>query len=125
MAISLMRYRPDTCRCVIIQTHDPANPSVEIALSHVDYKCIAHAGLTDAQVWEAVCSFATGENRRKNRIRNRIFEQFGVEIVSYSFSGTAPNRVLTVVTSGLTANQRTAAQTWADTNLGAGRVVIS
>jgi hypothetical protein len=124
MAAQTQRWRPDTCGCVIIQTHDPADLSVPIGLSHFERKCPAHSALNDAEAWEAVFDANVGENRRKNRIRNRIFEQFGVEIVSWSFSGTGKARVLTIVTSGLTANQRNAAQTWANTNLGAGRVVI-
>jgi len=124
MAVSLMRYRPDTCGCVIIQAHDPADPGAGITLSSVESKCVPHAALSDAEVWDAVCHETTGENRKKNKIRNRIFEQWGVEIVSFSFTGTGKDRVVTIVTSGLTANQRTAAQTWANTNIGVGKVVI-
>jgi len=121
-----MRYRPDTCGCVIIQQWDPAVDSSAITLSSVESKCAPHAGLSDAEVWDAVYAGSpTGENGKKNKIRNRIFEQWGVEIVSFSFSGTGKDRVLTIVTSGLTANQRTAAQTWANTNIGVGKVVIS
>jgi len=125
MALSYMRWRPDTCRCVILQSHDPSDPGVPIALHQVESKCPAHTALSDADVWTAVWHPTTGENRGiKNRIRNRIFEQWGVEIVSFSFSGTAPNRVVTIVTQGLTQNQRTTAQSWADTNIGVGRVII-
>jgi len=125
MAVSLMRYRPDTCECIIIQAHDPTDPNFGIVLSRVESKCAAHVALSDAEVWDAVCHETTGENRKKNKIRNRIFEQWGVEIVSFSFSGTGKDRVVTIVTSGLTANQRNAAQTWANTNIGVGKVVIS
>lgn len=101
MAISLMRWRPDTCRCVIIQTHDPADPSVEISLSRVEQKCPAHAALTDAEVWEAVWSYPTGENRRKNLVLRHIAERFGQaasEATGWNFSGEGKARTLDVLT---------------------------
>jgi len=123
MATQLL-WSPDTCGCRIIQAHDATDLVTPFTLASVVTKCAAHAALTDAEVWDAVWHPTTGENRRKNRVRNRIVAQWGTEIVSFSFSGTAPNRVLTIVTEGLTQNQRDAAQAWADTNIGVGRVVI-
>jgi len=125
MATRLQVWRPDTCGCVIEQTHDPEADPNPVGLSQVLSRCAAHTLLTDQEVWDAVWSFPVGENRRKNLIRNRIFTLHGVEIVSFTFSGTGGARICTIVTSGLTANQRTAAQSWADTNIGVGKVVIT
>jgi hypothetical protein len=128
MAPSVQIWRPDTCGCVIEQTHDPQDTSVPIGLSRVLAKCAVHAALSDAEVWDTVFDWDGGENRRKNRIRARLKEAFGeqADIASWSFSGTGATRVITVVTVGLTSTQIANAQAWCDSRpRWAGRVVVT
>lgn len=104
-----MRWRPDTCHCVIVQAHDLAVEG-SIALDHVESKCPAHAALTDEEIWEAVWAWPKGENRRKNLVRNQLVEQHGVE-PSWRFVGTGKDRVLEVHVEGLSRTDQTRALT--------------
>lgn len=70
------------------------------------------------------------EGGRWNAIYGRVKSQFNLtdaqmQTITWSFSGTAPNRVITVnFGSVLTINQKNNSQTWCDSNIGVGRVVI-
>lgn len=70
------------------------------------------------------------EGGRFSKIYDRIKAQYNLtdaqmQTITYSFSGVAPNRVITVdFNILLTANQKNAARTWCDANIGIGRVII-
>jgi hypothetical protein len=70
------------------------------------------------------------ENGRWPKIYDRVKSQFNLtdaqmQTITWSFSGNAPNRTITVVFGSLlTTNQKNTAQAWCDTNIGAGRVII-
>jgi hypothetical protein len=119
--MALQIWRPDTCRCVIEQMHDPTNPAVEIGLSRVIRKCSAHETLTDAEVWETVWAYPSGENRRKNLMRNRIVEQHGTE-PGWLFTGQGKDRVLHLSVPGLSVAARNALRGFAQQTVKSDRV---
>jgi hypothetical protein len=62
------RYRPDTCGCIITQTHDDlANTWSGVP----EFKCLTHASVPDGQLHEVI-SGAVGENKRKNLARSAL-----------------------------------------------------
>jgi len=70
------------------------------------------------------------ENSRYARVYQKVQAQYGLtdaqmSTITWSFSGTAPNRVFTINMSSLiTQAQKTTAQAWCDLNLGAGKVIV-
>ena len=143
MAINTTRYSPDTCGCVIEYTWDTTVPELSRThtLSNYVTKCAAHASLaTDQDRWNCVFE----ENPRKNQALQNILEnspttalydtlsngsrQLKNSIVfNFSFSGTAPNRVLTLSFTGisLTTNQKNTLQSALNTRFGSGKVLIA
>lgn len=77
-----------------------------------------------------VHSSVVEESGRYPKIYNRIQSQYNLtddemKTITYSFTGIAPNRIVTVNFGSLiTTNQKTNAQNWCDANIGAGRVVV-
>jgi len=142
MAIKTTRYSPDTCGCVIEYTWDNTTPeSTRVhTLDNYITKCPAHVSLaTDTDRWNAVFE----ENPRKNIALESVLanspttalydtlngtRQFKQGInVNFSWSGTAPNRVLTLTITGisLTTNQKNTLRTALDTRFGSGKVLIA
>jgi len=145
--IKITTCAPDTCGCKYSYSWDTdQNEDVRVHTLHqVIRKCPAHATLTDQEIWDEVHN---GENRRKNLIRKAIVKNAdnrlqhlvrwlgeGVDQypdladgVSYqwSWSGTGKNRVLNVslVGANLTNLQKLLLQSMADSQFGAGKVVI-
>ncbi len=140
MVINITRWSPDTCDCVIEYSWDSTQPeSTRVHnLSTIVSKCPAHSSLSDSQVYSIVLE----ENPRKNQALQNILDNSPTtslyDIVSgnrqlkqtlgfnFSWSGTAPNRVLTVSFTGisLTTNQKNTLQTFLNTKFGVGKVLI-
>lgn len=129
MARQITRWSPDTCGCVVEYEWDDAvaQNARTHSIANVVQRCARHQHVAfDA----AVDHFAqlVDENPRKNKLIVRLKTQFpavfdadGNFLGSYSFDA---NHVLTVIIPGITSQQRTTAQTWCDTNLGVGKVVV-
>lgn len=70
------------------------------------------------------------ESGRWPKIYARVQSQFGftdqqMATISWKCTGKAPNRVFTIAFGSLlTAQQKNATQTWANTNIGTGKVVV-
>lgn len=140
MVIKTTRYSPDTCGCVIEYQWDDTLTETDRThtLSNYINKCSAHSGLaTDQDRWNAVFE----ENPRKNRTLKTCLDNGPTTLfdvvdgtrqlkpsISYnwSWSGTAPNRVLTVSFTGvsLTTTQRNNLQTALNTLFGSGKVTV-
>lgn len=125
-------WQPDTCGCVIVYDYDAGTDTFTV--NRVPVKCDKHDTLTDAQLFAAVHSNGAtpGENRRLNLAKGRLqatfpalFDSSGTFLGTWSFSGTGSARTLNLTLPGLTTNQKNNVQSWCDTNLGAGRVVVS
>ena len=139
MAIKTTRYSPDTCQCVIEYTWDDTQPEATRThtLSTIS-KCSAHSALGDTTAYNTVFE----ENPRKNQTLRHILDNSpttalydiidGVRQLkptlgfNFSFSGTAPDRVITVSFTGitLTTNQKNSLQTFLNNRFGAGKVLI-
>jgi len=140
MAIRTTRWSPDTCTCVIDYTWDDTTSETNRVhtLSTIT-KCPAHIAQTDSTAYSTVLD----ENPRKNIALENILSsspttalydtvngtrQFKQGInVNFSWSGTAPNRVLTLTITGisLTTPQKNTLQTALNTRLGSGKVVLA
>lgn len=141
MTIRTTRWRPDTCNCVIEYTWDDALTPDQVihTLDTIKRRCIDHAHLvTDTEVYNVVKE----ENPRKNITQqllldnapNTVYDvntdgtrQFKKGIVaSWSWSGLAPNRLMTITVTGvtLTTNQKNAIQTKLNERFGISNVTI-
>lgn len=135
MAIQTTRWSPDTCTCVVEYQWDDAvsQNSRTHAMSKAVAKCTAHTAITDL-----TAHFTTlmDENPRKNK----FFERLRSTVSTLTTTDTQgnvvlkdgavtwlydANRVLQVSAPAMTTAQKTAAQSWADTNLGVGKVKVN
>lgn len=134
------RWQPDTCDCVIEFEFD-ADSSVEARVhtgTNIEKDCPEHSGLITP---ENFFNTILDENKRKNIIRSDLIQnisdlseldndgalQFKNGIsMNWYWTGENDARVLHITISGytLTTQQKTTAQTFADTKFGVGKVVI-
>jgi hypothetical protein len=142
MAIHTTRWSPDTCSCVIEYTWDDNDPPEARPhnLSTYVNKCAEHTILAaDNTRYDTVKE----ENSRKNIAHQGILDNGpsslydltpegsrvlkGGITISWSWTGTPPNRVITLTYTGitLTTNQRNTAQTWLNNRFGAGKVILA
>jgi hypothetical protein len=139
MATKITRYSPDTCSCVIEYSWDDTLSETNRVhtLSTYVNKCSAHTSLNNTQAWNAVFE----ENPRKNLSLGEclangpsaLFDTIdgtrqlknGISF-NWSWSGTAPDRVLTISFTGisLTTNQKNTIQTFLNNKFGANKVII-
>lgn len=148
-----MIFRPDTCRCVIAQEHDPAIPG-SVVNTGVLSTCEAHAGLDEAGVLRAVSVLAgpTSEQGRKTGFLRWLLTQptvlvaqdqyvelpngrLGVRRVQvlhpdlylhYTFAGTGADRILDITMAGIPIppDLQQAIDTFLDTPAVKGRIRI-
>lgn len=137
MALKTCRWSLDTCDCIYDQQYDPADYDGTMAITAHVRVCTAHAVIALASDRPV---HAIRHMKWRNRILGRLQAAFPTELfdqqpdgtlvpkpgaISAGFSGTGVDRMLTVTLVGLSAAQRLAAQNWADTNLGAGHVLVA
>jgi len=141
MTIRTTRWANDTCDCVVEYTVDDSVPQDNMVptLSTIVNKCSFHSSLpSDTDVWNALKE----ENPRKNNALQHILDNGPAglsDIVgstkilkqgityNFSYSGIAPNRVLTVSFTGITITpaQKTTAQTFLNNKFGVGKVILA
>lgn len=117
-AYSGQRYTPDTCRCRIYECVDRRDQTATIHQHPRHTSRCQHHQHDDAQ------HSAAHENaQRKARIIERLERALAVSAadIAWEFDD---QRVLTVTVTGATPSMVVAAQTWANTNLGVGRVAV-
>lgn len=143
MATKITRWSPDNCNCVIEYTWDDKtdeNTRVH-TFSKVVVGCPDHNGL----VGEEWLTTMTDESVRNQKVKNYLLNNFsklaydftderGKQVknfrhdvaVSTFWSGKDKTRVLHVQISGipLLSAEKLTLQTFADNNLGAGKVVV-
>jgi hypothetical protein len=143
MAIKTTIWKPDTCDCIIEQGVDDSLPEGSQVVFGVNsiFKCAAHQNLATATThFNAI----NDENPRKNFTLDEILQNapntswYDVDpvtqtrtfkngiTVNLTWSGTAPNRVLTLTFTGisLTGAQRNTLQTRLNNRFGTGKVVL-
>jgi len=140
MVINTTRWSPDTCDCSIEYTWDSeSSESTRVhTFSNVVNKCQAHNAITD----NALFNLLMDENPRKNIAHQLILDNGPTSLsdivdgskqlkagitLNFSWSGTAPNRVLTISYTGitLTTNQKNSVQTFLNNRFGVGKVLIA
>lgn len=143
MTIKTTRYSPDTCSCVLeYDWDDTLTESERVHTFKTISKCPAHSALADKPAYDSVIE----ENPRKNNSLQTCLDNgpAGLYDISptdgthqlkngitfnFSWSGNAPNRVLTIsfTTSGggaLTTQQKNSVQTFLNNRFGSGKVLI-
>lgn len=140
MTIRTTRWSPDTCSCVIEYTWDDTQPEQTRTHNLDNYitRCPAHSALAnDTERWNTILE----ENPRKNIALQASLDNGPTTLYdlidgqrqlkqnitySFSFSGTAPNRVITISFIGvsLTNTQKTTIRNALNTRFGTGRVLI-
>ncbi len=127
--ITINRWKPDTCGCVIEQWFDDdASPRV-VAYGNILETCPEHTGSAGR---EALWATLGGENARKNSVLAIVEAQISLEarddrttwaFIASRLSGR-DERVLEVTISGTTNPQRASVQGAADVQFGSGAVTI-
>jgi hypothetical protein len=140
MTINTTRWSPDTCSCVVEYSWDseapPENRTHELTSIQ---KCPVHSSLSDSEAYAVL----TEENPRKNNTLQSALDNGptalydinpdGARVLkqnityNFSWSGTVPNRVLTISFTGinLTTQQKNAIQNFLNNKFGSGKVVIA
>lgn len=142
MTLKTTRWYPDTCECVLEYTWDDAqseNTRVHTA-SNIVSKCPAHQSIATIEgVYDTVCN---KENRRKNDVLQATLDngptglfdltteggrtlKNGISF-NWTWSGTAPNRILTISFIGITLTnaQKNAIRNILNNRFGIGNVVL-
>lgn len=130
----MMRYKLPSCKCVLLQ--DVING--EVVYAGIESACPFHLN-ADTQV---VYNNAHDNMLRHSHLQNKLMTDFATQLyqtgeggtlivkngvtINYDWSGTGENRVLNLSVTGynLSNNQKTAIQTWCDSNLGIGKCVV-
>ena len=139
MTINTTRWRPDTCSCIVEYQWDTeaAAENRTHTLTSIQ-KCPVHSSLSDTEAYQVV----TEENPRKNISLQTVLDNGpaalsdivdgakqlkGNIFYNFSWSGSPPDRVLTISFTGitLTTPQKSAIQTFLNNKFGVGRVVIA
>jgi hypothetical protein len=141
MTIRVNRWAPDSCTCIIEYSWDDSVPQNSIVLTPTTTinRCPAHTTfVTPATHYSVLME----ENPRKNLAHQNLLDNGpatlfdvnsdGVKVLkkginlNWVWSGTAPNRIVTVTISGLTLTtaQKNTAQSALNTKFGAGKVVM-
>lgn len=142
MALTTREWKLDTCECIVEYSYDDSLPNDQVVYNanKVIHKCPDHQSInTNSGLWNVL----TEENPRRNIARkillnnapasvydlrpdgvSRMFKP-GVD-VDFKWSGTVPDRVLTITLIGvtLTANQKNAAQNFLDNRFPPGKVIF-
>ena len=144
MVIKITRWSPDTCDCVFDYEWDDAQ-SEDVRVHNfkqVAKECTSHSHLTGNNKKDMYDS-SLEENKRKNGSLAELVDKAAADFgepdptsgamtlkknitVSWTWSGTAPNRVMTLNVKGitLTNQKKTAAQNFINNRFGAGKVVL-
>lgn len=142
MTIRTTQWKPDTCGCVISYNWDDTLPLDQITFTLQSItKCPNHTNLADNNT---AFSAVDAENKRKNQSFDEILQNApntnwydidsatGARVLKknitlrWTWSGTSPNRVLTLFFDGitLTTTQRTTLQNRLNTRFGTGNIVL-
>lgn len=142
--IKVTQWSPDTCGCVFEYEWDDAqNEDTRVhTFKQVAKECVSHSHLQGNNKKDMYDS-SLEENRRKNLTIQELIEKASTEFaatdpesgaiilkkninVTWTWSGTAPDRVMTITVTGITlTNQRkTQIQNFLNTKFGIGKVVF-
>lgn len=142
--INTTRWSPDTCGCTVEYQWDTTTPEDQRVHTPINtvISCPAHSvvGLNVATHYNTLLS----ENTRKNKVHGQLLtisnltqtitNSDGTQTVTfkngvgftYTWSGIDGARVISISVFGvtLTTAQKNSVQSWCDTNIGVGKVII-
>ena len=138
MTIQLVGWRLDTCSCYIVEQYDDTDPTYTKTLYEVRNKCEPHLSIPDELLYGVVreenSTWAIAFQGLLDNAPNTVYEldEWGNKklkdavYLSYSWTGTAPTRILVLTITGitLTANQKGNIQRFFDTKFGINKVLI-
>ena len=80
MPIKLQTWKPDTCDCVIEQTHDPSDPRYGVVFSKFIEKCLVHQALSDEDAYGKIYEDFNSEQKCKNILQGELLDNtiFGI-----------------------------------------------
>lgn len=144
MVTKTTQWSPDTCGCQFTYEWDDAvtEDNRVHTFKAVTKECASHAHLTGNAKRDMYDS-SLEENRRKNGTIGELLDKAAADFaevnpesgsivlkkginVSWSWSGIAPDRIMTLTVTGITLSQQkiTAAQNFLNTRFGIGRVIF-
>ena len=127
-------WSPDSCDCYLQFVFDSDLPqSQQVNTFFAKLKsCSKHPNLTGTTIWNVVVAENTNVQKLISQVKTitglTTLDNEGSSIKSIKFfSGIDSSRLLNFSVTGttLTTNQKNTIQSWCDTNLGVGKVVIS
>ncbi len=139
MVLKTTKWKVKTCPCVLEYTWDDSVTPIEKTLKNFIIICPNHQALSDTDRWNTIWD----ENPKVSLSLYHILDnspttslydiidgsrQLKQSITfSYSYSGTAPNRVLTISFTGisLTTNQKNTIQSLLNNKFGVGKVILA
>lgn len=146
MATSIQEWTPDTCKCIIEETHDSAVAN-SVAFGRVLFKCPPHSTVLDADLYGVLMTDVDSEQHRKNLTETFILatvslgvseevEQSDGNMVrvfkrgityDWQFTGAGYSRMFEIRLAGavLDAAARAAINNYATTTFGTGKIVLS
>ena len=146
MVISLMTWKPDTCGCVIEESHNPSDSNYGVKFSKVISKCSDHENLPDSAIYDTVYTNSDSDQKRKNLLEKFLIEtdalgvseevlqddgtpmrQFKKGITyTWNFTGKGNSRILNVALSGVTLGDPVKAtiNTFLSSTFGSGKVIL-
>jgi hypothetical protein len=144
VTIKTTQWSPDTCGCVFEYTWDDSQSedTRQHSFKNVVKECVSHSHLTGNSKRDMFDS-SLEENRRKNGTIGELLDKAAADFgeldpesgsmvlkkgitVNWDWTGTAPNRVMTLTVTGitLTAQKKTAAQNFLNNRFGVGKVIF-
>ena len=144
MVIKTTRWSPDTCGCVFeYEWDDATNESTrQHIFKRVDKECVSHSHLTGNSKKDMYDS-SVEENQRKNGTVSELASKASAEYfdisgdgtttlkngvtIYWTWSGTAPNRIMTIHVVGktLTQNRMNQIQNALNTKFGINKVIFA
>jgi hypothetical protein len=145
MSVSFMNWKPDTCGCIIEQTHDPQDSTYGVKFSKVISRCSDHAIVPDDQLYGVIYANPGSDQKRKNLLEKYLLAN-GFNLsdatlnpdgsITYSwkpgigyswfFTGIGQDRILNLIITGVVLNGavKNTIRTFCDTAFGPGKVSL-
>ena len=136
-------WSPDTCKCHVEEIY---SGNTIIGGGVILFKCLAHLGVPDSDLYGVLYSNPDGENKRKNLVIKDLVENFVGKLsetktnpdgstylwfkdtvkADWAFRGVNASRILTITLTGinLTNAEKTAVSTLLAARFGAGNVIL-
>ena len=146
MAISFQKWTPDTCKCVLEESHNPSDPAYGVKFSKVLSKCDDHFNTSDSNLYNVIYLNGDSDQKLKNGMYKELIENNALGLskevtdnlngttrqlkdgmdYTWRFEGRDSTRILYVKISGTTLSgaTRNTLNSWIITKFGIGKVIV-